>query len=160
MVFNLKPSWDPALSPLSGMIEQDLKLINPSIPTEITHQPSLTAAEIQQLKSSSSKFGGPDSYLKMHSGRRPNSTIRKRSQNDIAMVKVVGTIGSFAGAMIVFRWAYGGWPPAEGDLWEWFTTVPQAKYAVLLSLAGVVAGGLLGQVVGAMIKTIGAKNNK
>jgi tetratricopeptide (TPR) repeat protein len=146
--------WDPLLSPLAGMIEQDLRAINPSIPTEVTNQPSITAAEIQQIKNSTSKFGGTDGFLKINSGGRPNSVIGKRPKNDSAMATVFGTIGFFACAMLVFRWAYGGWPPAEGSLWEWFTTAPKAKSAVLFSLVGIVAGGIFGKVVGTIIQSM------
>lgn len=64
------------------------------------------------------------------------------------MRKTFGTIGSFVGAMLAFRLAYGSWPPFQGEFWEWLTSDSRAMWSLLAGIAGVVVGGLLGQSIG------------
>lgn len=65
------------------------------------------------------------------------------------MKKTCGTIGSSIGAMLVFRLVYGGWPPFEGDLWQWLGSDSQARLALGAGLVGVVIGAVIGQAIGA-----------
>ena len=64
------------------------------------------------------------------------------------MRKLFGNIGSFIGAMLVFRLVYGAWPPFEGSFWAWLKSDTRAMWSLLASLVGIVIGGLLGQAIG------------
>jgi fructose-specific phosphotransferase system IIC component len=65
--------------------------------------------------------------------------------------KACGTVGSFVGAMLLFRLAYGAWAPLQGDFWQWLVSDTRAQWALLAGIVGIVVGALVGQAIGAAL---------